>query len=533
MEMLFYIGKVSLYWVLFYTCYQLFLRKQTFFTWNRLYLVSALLVSFALPLVIYPESAPDIPVIYEVSAATFSVNYVQPQQVTLFTWGNAAILCYILVVLHKFFNLFGSVRQLRSFIREGELIELEDCNLVLINSNDVGSFSFMKWIVVNRNDYGNHFDAILRHEMVHTSQGHSFDILFVEILRIIFWFNPVLLLYKKSLQEVHEYLADEAAPNREHYANFLVNYSLNAPIAALTNHFFKPSQLKSRVEMIYKNRTSKWFLSTYLLALTTIGLIAILIAGCEQKPSAHAPDVKELAKPKNVVKTKSPEIGKVYTVVEEQPQFPGGIKEMYRFLGENIKYPEAAAKAGIEGRVFLSFVVTKTGEIQDITVLKGIGYGCDAEAVRVLKSFPNWTPARQDRIPVNVKYNLPIHFQMKSDKKVKILSEVDNAIGAQKEDHFSKNTTVPPGLDLNDVLYNKSGIRIIKSDEKLDPSVSPLYVVNGKIIDVGNIEELLARITPDEIETISVVKGHDSSSKYGSKGINGVVLIETKKAISK
>ncbi len=87
---------------------------------------------------------------------------------------------------------------------------------------------------------------------------------------------------------------------------------------------------------------------------------------------------------------------KVYTVVEEQPEFPGGTEAMWEFLGQHIKYPETASKANVQGRVFLSFVVTETGETEDIMILKGIGYGCDAEAIRVLKLFPKWKPAKTE-----------------------------------------------------------------------------------------------------------------------------------------
>ncbi len=190
---------------------------------------------------------------------------------------------YTLGALFMAFKLFINIRQLNQFLTDGELIELEDCKIILIDSNRIGSFSFLKWIVVNRNDYENHFDPILRHEMVHMQQWHSVDILLVELLKIIFWFNPLLFLYKKSLQEVHEFLADYEAPNRENYATFLVSYALNAPIVSLTNHFYKPSQIKTRIQMIYKNRSSKWLLSTYLLAATIITTVAVFVAGCERK----------------------------------------------------------------------------------------------------------------------------------------------------------------------------------------------------------------------------------------------------------
>ena len=102
----------------------------------------------------------------------------------------------------------------------------------------------------------------------------------------------------------------------------------------------------------------------------------------------------------------------IFTVVEQQPEFPGGTTEMYRYLAKNIKYPSAASRANVSGRVFMTFVVNTDGSIQDVQVMKGLGFGCDEEATRVVKSMPKWKPGRQSGRPVRVKFNLPINFQL-------------------------------------------------------------------------------------------------------------------------
>ncbi len=101
---------------------------------------------------------------------------------------------------------------------------------------------------------------------------------------------------------------------------------------------------------------------------------------------------------------------RVYTVVEKQPEFTGGYKALQAYLKKNLQYPAQARKAGIKGRVFLSFVVHKDGQITDVSVLKGLGSGCDEEAVRVINAMPRWIPGSQDGRPLNVKYNWPISF---------------------------------------------------------------------------------------------------------------------------
>jgi len=108
-----------------------------------------------------------------------------------------------------------------------------------------------------------------------------------------------------------------------------------------------------------------------------------------------------------------PDAGKVFTYVEEQPTFPGGESAMYEYLQKNIKYPPLARENGITGRVFLTFIVGPDGDIRDVKVLRGIGAGCDEEAMRVVKTMPKWKPGKQNGRSVNVQFNMPINFTLK------------------------------------------------------------------------------------------------------------------------
>ena len=102
----------------------------------------------------------------------------------------------------------------------------------------------------------------------------------------------------------------------------------------------------------------------------------------------------------------------IFTVVESMPSFPGGMGELMKFLGQNINYPTLAKESGIQGRVFINFVVEPNGSISNVKVLRGIGGGCDEEAVRVVKSMPKWSPGKQRGKPVRVSYNLPVKFTL-------------------------------------------------------------------------------------------------------------------------
>ncbi len=102
----------------------------------------------------------------------------------------------------------------------------------------------------------------------------------------------------------------------------------------------------------------------------------------------------------------------IFIVVEDQPEFPGGDAARIRFLSENIRYPQMARESGIQGTVFVTFVVERDGSITDVRVIRGIGGGCDEEAIRVIQAMPSWTPGRQRGRPVRVQFTMPIRFTL-------------------------------------------------------------------------------------------------------------------------
>lgn len=102
----------------------------------------------------------------------------------------------------------------------------------------------------------------------------------------------------------------------------------------------------------------------------------------------------------------------VFTIVEEMPEFPGGMNKLADYLAKNIKYPQMARESGIQGRVFITFVVEKDGSVTNVQVLRSLGGGCDEEAMRVVKSMPKWKPGKQRGKPVRVSYNLPVNFKL-------------------------------------------------------------------------------------------------------------------------
>lgn len=102
----------------------------------------------------------------------------------------------------------------------------------------------------------------------------------------------------------------------------------------------------------------------------------------------------------------------VYDVVDRMPEYPGGWNGLAEYLSGNIHYPEEAAEHNIEGRVMVGFVIEKDGSVTDVEVLRGIGYGCDQEAIRVVSGMARWQPGIKDDQPVRVHFNLPISFRL-------------------------------------------------------------------------------------------------------------------------
>ena len=123
-------------------------------------------------------------------------------------------------------------------------------------------------------------------------------------------------------------------------------------------------------------------------------------------------EVEEYIAPVKIEEEQQVDEDQIFMVVESMPQYPGGDVELYKYLADNIRYPNIAREAGISGRVFVSFVVEKDGSVTDVKILRGIGGGCDEEAIRLVKSMPKWSPGLQRGKAVRVTYNLSVKFNL-------------------------------------------------------------------------------------------------------------------------
>lgn len=196
--------------------------------------------------------------------------------------------------------------------------------------------------------------------------------------------------------------------------------------------------------------------------------------------------------------TFEPVQGDVFDVVEEMPQYPGGPQALFEFLSQNVQYPKEAAKAGIQGRVIVTFVVEKDGSICESKVVKSVDPSLDAEALRVINSMPKWKPGKQNGELVRVKYTVPLSFRF-------------DGVREAREDH----------------ICEEDG-SIVEMDVEMEKSrvVRPLFIVDGQIMDGKKVYS----INPKTIERFYMQDGQEAVEKYGEKAKEGVVIITLKKS---
>ena len=234
-------------------------------------------------------------------------------------------------------------------------------------------------------------------------------------------------------------------------------------------------------------------------------------------PSVTHPDKKVVAVAE--VPNVKEEQQAIFTVVEEMPQFPGGMGEAMRFLAQNIKYPKAAQQAKIEGRVIVQFVVGKDGSVSDIQIMRGVSPELDAEAIRVVGMMPKWIPGKQRGKAVTVKFTMPIMFRLQGSEPKK-----------EESPYVQMHLNVEKGADKDNVDLAKNHMRSAHSGIPVRgiEGKSPLIVLDGKVM--GNGAEVLSKVPANQIQLVSVMKDSEAAiAKYGDKAKDGVIEIITKK----
>lgn len=462
--MFLYFLKVTICWLVFYLVYSKFLSKETFFKTNRWYLLGTLLLGAGIPLLeflpIFQEDNPVVVYFSPISEGSFFVQNAVNEAVTtnVFDLEKLFLGLYIIGVVIFGIRFLIGLGKIYALFRQSEIIKKENHTLVLTNEPHL-PFSFFKYMFWSKDLEMNDVDGqkIVTHEVAHVKGWHSIDVILLEIFNIIFWVSPMVYFYKKSLKTVHEYLADavvlQTTPTKK-YGHLLLRQSQSGLQIALANHFFH-SQLKQRIVMMTRSKSRKEAIVKYLFALPVI--LLLLIAFSKKEAIANNENLSaEKIENNNYENLSSISDVAMYlgNDVDEMPLFPGceeitdkeeqrkcSDKKLLTFIYSQIKYPAAARKAGIQGRVIVKYTVLKDGTVANARIEKEIGGGCGEAALKVIKALPKMIPGIKDGKAVGVEMLIPVQFKLDGGAKQTQKQAVEK-VKTEKAANSSEEITV-------------------------------------------------------------------------------------------
>ena len=432
----------------------------------------------ALNLEYWVRDTPTMESMANVYADTFYPVVVVKAQASGITWMDMLLGIYWVGVavlsLRLVWQLFSIIR-LAVISRKQEV---EGITVHLLRGEG-SPFSFFRWVFMYPSTLeGRQLHEVMVHECTHVSGLHSLDTLFSELFSIACWFNPFAWLMKQEVRMNLEYLADESVLSdgnaRKSYQYHLLGLAYRQPNEStkIANNF-NLLPLKKRIKMMNKRRTSEIGKAKYFLFAPLAGVLLMVsniesvareigeqipeVAEVQQKAeqalntdvavaNPMAKDAVEMMNPAEAEEMEADKAAEAALIAVEQakqaaeekvktkpqtdttkkknswdcipetmPYFPGGQVLMLKYLADNIKYPASAVKAKKQGRVIVGFIVQKDGSITHAKIVRSIDPELDAEALRVVKGMPKWTPGTQLGKPVSVKYTLPVKFSLQKD----------------------------------------------------------------------------------------------------------------------
>lgn len=426
--------KSTLSMLVFLLFYKLVLEREKMHRINRFLLIFALIFSIMIPFVTFELISENPIVTPSISSYVIPEIYIGNQMQTtapIFTFENILWSIYTFGFLVFLFRFVRNLILLLRRIHEGEKIKKDGFTLVLIQ-DEMLPHSFWNYVFVNRNEYENNLidDELFVHEKAHITQKHSLDILFIEALQILFWFNPLIYLYKKAIKLNHEFLADqkvnETFKEVVQYQKLLLQKAVGnlVPIASNLNY----SITKKRFVMMTKNQSKLMTISKTCFTLLLFGAMFFTFSAKGQEENTKTSEDKYLILDKKTEKSKevSPEEfeiakqneeqeDKVHIKVDVKPEYEGGIQAFYEYVKKNLKMPKV--ENDVKGNVIVAFVVEKDGSLSSFKILRD-PIGMEKEVIEMLEACPKWKPAgMQDGKPVRVEYTLPIAVSIKAAKK--------------------------------------------------------------------------------------------------------------------
>ena len=496
-DVLMYSLKSAFVLFLLYVPYTLLLHRDSFFRLNRFVLLGVLLLSLVLPLCNVSWLSMDRqPVVHAAQMQMVEIGIpvnVLPQNDVVeevaevsasssFTLFGLLTLIYIIGMAVVLLLRLWQMGSLRLQLRRGSLWRhSEDGITVYCHADRVAPFSWMNSIVISEEDYAESGREIILHETGHIRFHHSWDVLLLTLVQMVQWWNPLAYMAGISLRDVHEYEADDyvlrQGVSASAYQMLLLKKAVGYGSYTFANNF-NHSLTKKRIAMMRKTKSNPWMRSKvlYVIPVTTLALSVFATpeivspvqdvvskfeskgtdtSGDLQTNDPFSPEIME-----GVQNAATANEDTIYGKVDKNAEYPGGTEALMKFMMTNLKYPETCRKEGIQGRVVIKFVVNTDGSIVDMEEARSPHADLTAEAMRVIKMMPKWTPATVGGKTVRSRFNLPVMFRLDGGKKTQYTSPqkpqspqsltdeqkaVHDWFGAQPElmTHLNKNIRYP------------------------------------------------------------------------------------------
>lgn len=454
--MLIYIIQTIIFQLLFLVVYDLFLKKETFFNWNRVYLLLTAVVSLVLPFVKLQSFKTTVSedFVFLLSEVTLVAGEHSQSRDQFSILPNLNALQWVLLVGSSlsFIWLAYKFYQIRRIRQSGKLHYFNDYTRVEVPNKEV-AFSFFNSIYIGSHILQRRHHHIINHELVHVRQGHSWDLLLFEILRILFWFNPLIYFYQNRIAELHEFIADSKSVKnqKKEYCQYLLQDTFQTEQISFVNQFFNHSLIKKRIVMLQKSTSKKVWKLKYLLLIPLLSIM-LFYTSCEaegdqeynQKAVSLEDQIRELeatlegqapspelqrrlvniaAKANKVNLSDSVNVDVPFTLVDVKPSFKTPCTEgtsdfncfkvkLDKHVRESFEYPKEAITNKIQGRVYVNFRINTDGTVK-ILNSRAPSPILDAEAKRIIESLPVFNPGQDaDGNPVPVSFAYPIVFRL-------------------------------------------------------------------------------------------------------------------------
>ena len=436
MDFLLYEGKVAVALLVFYLFYRFLLKRETFHRFNRVALVGTALLSFLLPLCIITIHRPMEMDAQALTPAPVAAEAALQESISVAGvatpwWGTALPVLFWVGVAFVLARVAVSILSILRIIRRGEVVREEDGCKIIVTERDIDPFSWMKSVVLPRKDWEGDNAPILAHEKAHIGLGHSVEVLLVDILSALQWFNPAIWMLRADLRELHEYEADDAVlragTDLREYQYLLIRKAVGKSGYSVANSF-NHSILKNRIAMMSRARSprARRLRVLWLLPLVCLGLglqartVYVPVAGdggeflSDEKPDSVLPEIMVIkyvdpsVKQEDIIHVDN--VGVVpLTSANHYDTAPVCSEDFGRWLNQRLFYPRDHLYSGT---LVARFVIGRDGKLGNVEIVGSLCEESDAMVVKLLGESPDWTPARKDGKPVAAVLFQPILFQV-------------------------------------------------------------------------------------------------------------------------